>query len=105
LDDVRVNALITLTRQIEMYAVKNKALPPDLASLEPGSAGPRDPVTGSPYEYALKDKRTYQVCAGFEAASSTSGRPNSDAWMHPEGRHCFERSMSLDAAGIDALGL
>lgn len=47
---------------------------------------PRDPETGEPYGYTVKDETTYELCATF------SLERDSDSpvfWNHSAGRHCF----------------
>lgn len=45
----------------------------------------RDPQSGQPYTYAVRDGDTYELCAEFTHESEGRG----DFWSHPAGRHCF----------------
>jgi len=47
---------------------------------------PRDPETGDPYVYRIKNESTYELCATF------ARKRDSDSgvfWNHPAGTHCF----------------
>ncbi|MBI3866472.1 MAG: hypothetical protein HY290_31715 [Planctomycetia bacterium] len=47
---------------------------------------PRDPETGEPYRYTVKNETTFELCARFTT------RRDSDwhvFWNHPAGDHCF----------------
>lgn len=93
LDSRRVSDLSLISMQVNAYLAQHKSLPPDLASLKlaPPQAG--DPVTGAPFEYATTGKETYQLCARFDAASESEGRPfgtYAPRWNHPAGRYCFD---------------
>ena len=49
-----------------------------------------DPETNSPYQYAAKSPKEYELCATFAAADEAFGGRNGRAfWSHPKGRACF----------------
>ena len=96
LDQRRVEDLRGAAAGVDLYWTRNARLPSSLDELpsELGSApAPRDPVSGQPYEYAVRDDRRYQLCATFERDSSTdidTYRPRDEFWTHPAARHCFD---------------
>jgi hypothetical protein len=47
---------------------------------------PRDPETGEPYRYTIKNETTYELCATFAAQRQSD---YSVFWNHPAGEHCF----------------
>ena len=47
---------------------------------------PRDPQTGEPYTYTVKDEKTFELCTTFSLPRDS----NVDVfWNHPAGHHCF----------------
>jgi hypothetical protein len=47
---------------------------------------PRDPQTGEPYRYTIKNETTYELCATFSTGRDSDYRV---FWNHPAGAHCF----------------
>jgi hypothetical protein len=107
LDARRLEALQGLSAAVEQYHRDFGVLPPSVDSavtvtrLMP--VPPRDPVTGTPFEYAAVDSTHYTLCATFDAADSTGGalpawrtepaRPGGRVralWAHGAGRTCFD---------------
>ncbi|MDQ6767853.1 MAG: DUF5671 domain-containing protein [Candidatus Eremiobacteraeota bacterium] len=97
-DDRRVGRLAriatALYNQVTNVPTKNlKRLPRTLDQIPSLSADEyKDPATGSPFEYHAANGTKYQVCAVFDADSSSQTIPA--AWAHPAGRYCYD----LDAA-------
>ncbi|HIK43284.1 MAG TPA: hypothetical protein IGR64_00180 [Leptolyngbyaceae cyanobacterium M65_K2018_010] len=66
----------------------------------PAAESRNDPLTNQPYEYQRLSDRTFRLCANFDTDSSTYplSRPPQDPalqrWQHPQGRHCFEFSVT-----------
>lgn len=119
LDLQRVSDLTTFQWQIQDYVYRSGELPKTLKDLEDPMRGvtvPVDPRTKEQYGYeivstdAKKKVTVIRLCATFERDSQyrqTSGgaslaRPvmyyegDQEFWQHPAGRHCFERSVSLE---------
>lgn len=114
-DDQRVQDLQMLQSYIgEFYRAKSK-LPQGLAELNDRFRGiivPKDPETGSGYEYEIKGLLTFELCATFnrpgledssflpkEALRTAVTRPGpfgDTTWEHPAGRFCFERTIDKD---------
>lgn len=51
-----------------------------------------DPETGSPYEYTVTGKNTYELCATF---SQQRDQPDI-MWNHPAGRYCYRFDVTKD---------
>ncbi len=97
LDEKREQHLASIANMIDVFWKRDGRLPNDLVELQQ-TRGIRlqsivDPVTGAQYRYAISSDSTYDLCASFDARSS-SIRPSivaSDTpfWQHPKGKHCF----------------
>jgi len=89
LDGRRVRDLRDAKTEIYSYWHRYHALPAAIDSISPvpaDSAGHRDPVTGTPYEYRVTSDSTYELCAVFALPSPAEADVD---WRHPAGRHCF----------------
>ncbi len=97
LDARRVDDLARIVRDVRAHFESQDRLPPDLAAVanQPGRRLPRDPGTGSAYEYATTGADRFRVCAIFstDTAKTPEGAEGwRDAdWSHGAGRQCFER--------------
>jgi hypothetical protein len=96
-DERRLQDLQTIAREIR-YMVEDqnnkgslkeplpKTLEEAAKRARDEKVNPRDPETGEPYAYTVKNETTFDVCAKF-------ARPrDSDSgvfWNHPAGTHCF----------------
>ncbi len=106
-DQERVSALETLQWEIIEYWRVKRELPLELADLVNSvrfAELPRDPETDVPYGYQVKGDMTFELCAIFSRSQDRNtpyARPiapgilGSD-WSHPEGAHCFERTIDPD---------
>jgi hypothetical protein len=86
MDATRISDLTNISRKVDGFVSRNARLP---ASLDEVSVDARDPQTGQPYGYRLKDQRSYELCADFD--SSTAVSPQFAAghfWSHPAGMQC-----------------
>lgn len=106
LDAQRSQDLQAIRAAIDMTWTDSSRLPVDLPTLQqlPNVYlnEIRDPKTGQPYEYAVKDAGRYQLCAIFETDTTTvtdeAGRgpvyapPPFD--KHPVGHACFDLAPS-----------
>lgn len=101
IDERRVEQLEAISDALDAWENNHQRLPASLGELanQPGlSIATVDPVDGKPYEYQALSGWGYRVCARF--ATSTADRPIGDngigwyekRWMHPVGRHCFDRT-------------
>lgn len=93
LDSRRVSDLSLISMQVSSYWSQHKSLPADLATLNLAHPMTSDPVSGTPFEYAVTGAETYRLCANFDAASESEGRSYGAyvlRWNHPAGRHCFD---------------
>lgn len=89
-DERRERDLTRLKNDIEGWAERNDALPPDLAALARPGWGPplRDPFTSQLYGYEVRDARRYRLCAVFE--TDTADQEVGNQWRHPRGKQCFD---------------
>ncbi len=109
-DETRVGDLSSLQSQIINYWQKKNSLPQNLDQLVNDILGiviPKDPKTGSLYEYRVLGNLKFELCATFE--TSTSGQnavgPKSapvayagavgdmQTWQHNAERTCFQRTI------------
>ncbi len=125
LDAQRVNDLSGIQSQlIYSYWMQKGSLPANLSDLNNEIAGyiiPTDPDTEAPYEYSVKDKLSFQLCATFgldtkdvkgrgeygygggisypayvmrdSVSTSYPGSSGNDVWAHKAGRTCFDRTI------------
>ncbi len=101
LDAGRIEDLRGIMPAIDLFWKRNERLP---TSLEELTEDPRvqvntvDPGSAEPYDYALLDEETYELCAIFDRESpETARRTTADFWSHGVGRRCFE--LSVDTSG------
>ncbi|MBI4158339.1 MAG: hypothetical protein HY505_01845 [Candidatus Yanofskybacteria bacterium] len=110
-DERRVNDLSMIQSQIVNYWQRKESLPKELKDLEDSISGffvPRDPQTGTNYEYVVDGSKEvkFKLCAMFnnsnlgqvEDAVKTMpvlprGEYYSDSWQHDSGRQCFDRTI------------
>ena len=110
-DEQRISNLQTIQSQAIQYWTQKNVLPATLADLTDSISGfkaPSDPETGKAYEYSVKGKLAFQLCADFTTKSITdstnSGRPYaeypndpySQNWSHDIGKVCFDRTIDPD---------
>ena len=128
LDDRRISDLENLQYQIINYWQQKEKLPKNLTELSNPLTGyslPVDPEfeKGNIYEYSVKDKLTFELCATFAAPMPKGWREYSggeimpmmdfvkrdvavsypypgggvnESWEHEVGRTCFERTIDKD---------
>lgn len=108
LDDRRISDLQTIQWQVVNYWQQKKALPQTLDGLTDSISGfsaPRDPATGTAYEYKVTGPLTFSLCATFDLDSTTSAvsRPvmydTFENWQHKTDRQCFDRTIDPDRYG------
>ena len=113
IDERRTKQLDAIADAVDAWTRDHKRLPESLAELSslPGSSMVIvDPVTGMPYEYQTVSERAYRLCASFATSTADRGPGTNPIswhekhWMHPAGRHCFDRKSgkSAEAAAIVA---
>ena len=101
LDEQRLQDLQTIAREIQSMVVYPYAYPDRKRELKeplPGTLdeavqrargarlNPRDPETGEPYRYTVKNETTYELCARFTRQRESDFRV---FWNHPPGEYCF----------------
>jgi len=101
-DRKRVQDLYQLTTKINgRWNSNDHKLPEHLDELT--DAALADPVTRLAYEYHVKEGSRYELCATFALSSQRNeAMPQSSAWSHPAGRHCFviDASQMLNSPSI-----
>jgi len=109
LDERRVSDLQRIVDAARQHADRNGALAPDLTTLasRPGlRLSITDPDTALPYVYEVRQAKTFRVCATFATDTAVDEpdqrRLDEDDWLHPVGRHCFDRSWTPPTAASDA---
>lgn len=110
-DEQRIQHLSSIQNEVVNYYSAKQVLPAKLADLN-NPLGyftvPVDPDTNTAYEYTLKSKYVFELCANFATASlNADGSAMSPVatkpygmydtynqnWSHAEGRVCFERTI------------
>ena len=118
-DEQRVGNLQTIQREIINFWTKKGELPKTLFDLKDDIRGfsiPIDPENGEQYDYKVKDKYTFSLCANFGSATfvMTSNpkfstmRPReegylADDWQHFKGIQCFERVIDPELYQVNKL--
>jgi len=108
-DANRVDGLQTIQNQIIYYWQAKQKLPAVLDDIKDSLSGfvmPVDPTTEAQYEYLVKGKYSFQLCATFSKetpegmAVADFSRPVSvyktlanENWQHGAGRVCFDRAL------------
>ncbi|MDB5239168.1 MAG: hypothetical protein JWO00_503 [Candidatus Parcubacteria bacterium] len=118
-DNQRVSDLTNIQWQLVNQWQQKGTLPTTLSALNDSISGftvPTDPATSAQYEYVLKDKTSFDLCATFALESQdTKGRGayssggfggtdmsypspagvgvTDDSWAHPAGHACFTRTI------------
>jgi hypothetical protein len=96
-DEQRLQDLQTIAREIQSMVVDpnkkgklKEAIPKSLEEAAQRArdekVNPRDPETGGPYTYTVKNETTYELCATFARPRDWDSRV---FWNHPAGAHCF----------------
>jgi hypothetical protein len=112
-DQQRVNDLQNIQWQVINYWQKKQVLPTSIVDLNDPLANftvPADPETAAAYQYLMKGKLAFELCATFGTDSQTIGavRGNvsgivypvapiptgvADNWNHANGQACFDRTI------------
>jgi len=109
-DERRVSDLQFLQEEIKNYWMNKQKLPENLSLLRDDIRGvsiPKDPETGTEYEYNILGETKFALCASFSRPTETYGAPTQklvpaepyvgiENWEHKEGRVCFERTIDPD---------
>jgi hypothetical protein len=95
IDSMRAANLASISGAINVYRLTHESLPQTLDALQKSapnvSLNFKDPV-GKPYEYAVNDSFTYELCATFDRATdmmTESAILKSIFEKHGPGRQCF----------------
>ncbi len=96
-DAQRVNDLSTFSSFVQQYYDQEGKLPSSLAEISARFGfNPSDPLRGTAYGYVLGTGGAYELCATFEAESSSARYPVAEpyaaagySWNHPAGDYCF----------------
>jgi len=110
-DQERVYNLMNIQSEIINYWINKGVLPNKLENLEDSLRGviiKKDPVTGEAYNYLVKNKLEFELCAIFNLPSDNldksvmpnGARPYPEAilssWDHKAGKVCFDRVIDPD---------
>lgn len=92
-DERRVDDLVQLERDVEVYRSRRGAPPASLDDLaaEAGLGRRRaDPETGDAYGYRVVDDTHVELCADFTTETpEPAGTAEDTFWAHGPGRQCF----------------
>lgn len=105
-DETRVQDLQSIQWKIIEYWQRKDVLPSQFSDLDDSISGftvPTDPKNNSSYEYSVKGKNTFELCATFETDRPSDQGISYDysypypvernSWKHDIGRTCFERTI------------
>ncbi len=110
-DDRRIQDLQGIQSEIINYWINKGKLPENLGLLKDDIRGvviPKDPETGSDYQYQVKGILSFSLCADFarqslgapvsapKPAYPAGGYPADQNWDHAAGLVCFERTIDKD---------
>jgi len=90
-DERRETDLSSISGAVRTYRLTHESLPQQLGDLQSAiTHSLKDPV-GRPYEYAIKDEFSYELCAEFDTTTDTltATRFSSVFEKHGSGRQCF----------------
>jgi hypothetical protein len=116
-DSRRVSDLQSIQSELVSYWQAKDKLPATLDDLKNDISGfvpPVDPGTNKPYEYAPKGSLSFELCATFETASSSSrGRMTEyagpggtvESWSHAAGRTCFTHTIDPAFYKLQGVGV
>ena len=101
-DEVKVMDLQNITNAIQSYYSVNGNLPKDFVEISTLNYGVKqiDPQTQKPYEYIVKSKTQFDLCAEFNTESNKDDLASmtypygGTSWLHSVGRHCFSQSIN-----------
>jgi hypothetical protein len=90
-DERRANDLASISDAVRTYRFTHESLPQKLGDLEPAITYSLKDPDGRPYEYAIKDEFSYELCAEFVTTTDTltASRFRSVFEKHGSGRQCF----------------
>jgi hypothetical protein len=99
LDERRLNDLLEIDRNVNLFHGSRRVLPASLDQLDLAGIGApslTDPVTGARYGYVIVDSITYRVSATFATADTLrpSGESIARSWRHGAGRQWFTRTVT-----------
>lgn len=99
---------------LNIYYDENKKLPENLDKLVGWSKASfltdkilTDKITNKKYEYRIKGKNNYELCADFKTSNKDKGT-NMDynyideLWLHDKGYQCLEKKIAVEEAKIPA---
>lgn len=104
-DEERIADLSNIQNGITNYWQRTGKLPATLAALTDPLMNYRyttaDPESGQPYQYTVKDARTFELCVTFDTFSSGTSASGAytqpmvvdENWKHDAGYSCFDRTI------------
>lgn len=112
MDNQRISDLQIIQSQMIYYWQQKERLPQNIEALKDPLYGidlPKDPVSGTNYEFILTGDLSFKLCATFDTVSRTDNQLGaisapmidyrmgekvvSENWLHDAGYTCFERSI------------
>lgn len=90
LDRARIRDLQQVSWAIQSFFDDEGRLPNSLQELDLDPDTLVDPISKKPYEYLVKDTRSYQLAAEFAVADEDRGGFYERNWSHRSGLHYFD---------------
>lgn len=101
-----INKFSQIDNAINAYYGENKKLPADLNSLVNGgstyyvlASDITDPTTGKAFDYNIKAKDAYELCATFKTENKNQANDKSvyvdTRWLHDSGYQCLKQRVVL----------
>jgi type II secretory pathway pseudopilin PulG len=105
-DQAIVNKLSQIDNAINAYYGENKKLPADLNTLINGgstyyilASDITDPTTGKIFDYNVKSKDAYELCATFKTENKSLANDKTvyvdTRWLHNAGYQCLKQRVTL----------
>jgi hypothetical protein len=101
-DDARIADLKIVQKRILNFWHIRKMLPDNITAVDdlaPASRLPKDPSTGTLYEYYTVSAHSFYLCANFRTKSPVVGTWSGGhvyygwGWEHDSGRSCYQRDV------------
>lgn len=110
-DQIRIQNIQYIQSEVINHFLAKDELPGTLGGLRKDISIPSDPETRMPYEYSIKNKNTFELCASFSLPSLPADGKNvaipkpaygpygpydESYWNHQAGRKCFVKEIDKD---------
>lgn len=97
--DLRVLAIDVNARWNASHHVLPSSLEEATAPMPP----PKDPITGSPFEYRILSTNQYELCSIFATDTQRENYQGSRLGPHPKGHYCLQFDATRPVEGFDGI--